>query len=122
MCPFAEPCILEYMQRLSTILSRVAVLIMVSNPLLVRAADALAPVPLGALTAQLYKYSLRIAGLAVFLMFILAGLTYIVPALKTKLGDPVKIIKDAIIGLIILASAYVILNSINPDLVRSSVQ
>gem|GEM_PF-4728687 len=110
------------MQRLSTILSRVAVLIMVSNPLLVRAADALAPVPLGALTAQLYKYSLRIAGLAVFLMFILAGLTYIVPALKTKLGDPVKIIKDAIIGLIILASAYVILNSINPDLVRSSVQ
>lgn len=67
----------------------------------------------------LYSYSLKIVGLAVFVMFLLAGLVYIIPALKTKFGEPWPIIQDAIIGLILLFSAYLILNTINPDLVRS---
>lgn len=86
------------------------------------AATTLEPVPLGALTAQLYSYALRIAGLGVFIMFILAGLAYMVPAIQSRVGKPTAIIQDAIIGLIILVSAFVILNSINPDLVGSRTQ
>lgn len=74
---------------------------------------------LGELTADLYSYALTIVGLAVFIMFVVAGLAAMVPALQKKVGTPTDIIKDAIIGLIILVSAFVILNTINPDLVRS---
>ncbi len=81
------------------------------------AANTLEPVPLGALTAQLYSYALRIAGLGVFIMFIIAGLAYMLPPVQKYVGNPVTIIQDAIIGLIILVSAFVILNSINKDLV-----
>ncbi len=84
------------------------------------AAPALQPVPLGELTAQLYSYALKIAGLAVFLMFILAGLTAMIPGLDKRFGAPAAIIKDAIIGLIILVSAYLVLNSISSDLVQSA--
>ncbi len=93
----------------------IAALIVV--PHFAAAATTLEPVPLGALTAELYSYALRIAGLAVFLMFILAGLAKMVPTIQKSVGEPTAIIKDAIIGLIILVSAYVILNSISPDLV-----
>lgn len=75
---------------------------------------------LGAAVASLYSYSLKIVGLAVFIMFLIAGLSYIVPD-RFKWGplkeDPIKIIQDAVIGLILLFAAYLILNTINPDLV-----
>jgi hypothetical protein len=86
-------------------------------PHITSAAAMLQPIPLGELTAQLYSYALKVAGLAVFIMFILAGLAYMVPAIQSKVGKPVQMIQDAVIGLIILASAFVILNSIHGDLV-----
>lgn len=89
-------------------------------PHLAKAASELAPLPLGELTAQLYSYALRVAGLAVFLMFLVAGLAKIVPSIQKKVGTPTAIIQDAIIGLVILVSAFVILNSINRDLVTGS--
>lgn len=85
-------------------------------PLTATAAD-LAPVPLGEFTSQLYTYALTVVGLAVFVMFLIAGLAKMIPALQSSVGSPTAIIKDAVIGLIILVSAYVILNSISPDLV-----
>lgn len=84
------------------------------------ATTTLQPVPLGGLTSQLYSYALRIAGLGVFIMFVIAGLAYMLPSLQSRVGIPTKIIQDAIIGLIILVSAFVILNSINPALVGST--
>lgn len=83
------------------------------------AADELQPVPLGKVISDLYDYSLGIVGLAAFLMFLLAGLSFIFPPLKDalKIKDPWQIIKDAAIGILLLFSAYLILNSINPDLV-----
>ncbi len=74
----------------------------------------------GVVVSDLYSYSLRIVGLCVFVMFLIAGLTYIIPGLQKKFGDPWQIIKDAVIGLILLFSAYLILNTINPDLVGGS--
>ncbi len=75
---------------------------------------------LGAAVASFYSYAFTIVGLAVFIMFLLAGLAYIIPD-RFKVGvfktNPITIITDAIIGLILLFSAYLILNTINPDLV-----
>jgi hypothetical protein len=69
--------------------------------------------------SDLYSYSLKIVGLCVIVMFLIAGLTFIIPDLKKYLNepDPWVIIKDAVIGLVLLFSAYLILNTINPDLV-----
>lgn len=83
----------------------------------VAVAAELKTLPIGELASNLYSFSLKIVGLAVFVMFLLAGLTYIVPGLEKAYGKPTAIVKDAVIGLIILASAYIILNSISPDLV-----
>jgi ABC-type enterochelin transport system permease subunit len=77
------------------------------------------PIPLGQPISQLYSTSLRVVGLAAFIMFLLAGLSYIIPENWRPgiLKDPIEIIKNTIIGVVILFSAYVVLNSINPDLV-----
>lgn len=72
---------------------------------------------LGQTVSTLYSYSLSLVGLCVFIMFLLAGLAYMIPLARKTFGDPWEIIQNAIIGLVLLFSAYVILNSINPDLV-----
>lgn len=82
------------------------------------------PVPLGQPISELYNYSLRLVGLAAFVMLIYAGLIYMLPDdLRKKWGtpNPWDVIKDVIIGVILLFSAYVILNTINPDLVQTSI-
>jgi uncharacterized membrane protein YeaQ/YmgE (transglycosylase-associated protein family) len=69
---------------------------------------------LGQFIGALYQYSLGLVGLAVFGMFLYAGI-------KMMFGDrsgAIKIIQDAVIGALILLSAYVILNTINPDYVK----
>ncbi len=79
--------------------------------------NSLGVVPLGALINGLYQYAISIVGLCVFIMFLMAGLAYMIPAMRERF-PPLKIIQDAVIGLVILFSAYLILNSINPDLVQ----
>ena len=75
---------------------------------------------LGRAVATLYTYSLTIVGLAIFVMFLFAGLIYIIPE-RFRKGilnqNPITVITDAVIGFILLLSAYMILNTINPDLV-----
>lgn len=70
--------------------------------------------------SDLYSYSLKIVGLAVFVMFLVAGLAYMVPFIRSRVGEPIEIIKNAVIGLVLLFSAFLILNTINPDLVGGS--
>ena len=76
-------------------------------------------VPFGSVITQLYSKSLQIVGLAVFIMFLIAGMSYIIPDRfkPAFMKDPVTIIQDAVIGTILLFSAYVILNTLNPALV-----
>lgn len=113
----------ESMFRLCVRIFLVAIVIFVASPAYTVAA---APnVPLEALrqtVSDLYSYSLKVVGLCVFIMFLIAGLTYIIPGLESKVGKPMDIIKDAVIGLVLLFSAYLILNTINPDLVGGGTQ
>ena len=93
--------------------------------LLLAPATALAQVtelgvtPFGEVISRLYDTSLSVVGLAVFIMFLIAGLSYIIPdAIKPSfMKNPRTIILDAVIGTILLFSAYVILNTLNPALV-----
>jgi hypothetical protein len=74
------------------------------------------------LVGDLYNQALTFVGLCVFVMYLYAGMSYIIPkSIQPKsMGDPWTIIQDATIGLVLLFSAYLILNTINPDLVGNS--
>jgi len=72
-----------------------------------------APNPLGQVIADAYTYAQSLVGLAVFFMFVYAG----IQMLLGKRSVAISILKDAVIGTILLFSAYVILYSINHDLV-----
>jgi len=71
---------------------------------------------LGELITGIYSYALEIVGLCVFVMFLYAGYQ----VMFGNRSQAIRIMQDAAVGLIILFSAYVILNSINPDLVERS--
>jgi hypothetical protein len=108
------------MHRLYRWLLVIVAVTLIASPALAATTTLGANEPLSSLqtvVSDLYSYSLKLVGLCVFVMFLIAGLTYIIPGLQKKFGDPWDIIKDAIIGLVLLFSAYLILNTINPDLV-----
>lgn len=69
---------------------------------------------LGELVLAIYNYSLEIVGLFVFVMFLYAG--YLL--MFGRQSQAIAIMKDAVIGVLLLFSSYVILNSINTDLVN----
>ncbi len=73
---------------------------------------------LGTFISEIYQYSLSLVGLFVFLMMLYAGFQL----MFGKTAEAKKIILDGIIGAILLFSAYVILNTINPDLVGQPAQ
>ncbi len=64
-----------------------------------------------------FRWGILLGGLAAFVILILAGFQYL-----TSVGDPVKMqearnrIRDAILGLILLLSTFLILNTLNPEL------
>lgn len=69
----------------------------------------------GDLVAWIYTYAQTVIGLCIFGMFLYAGLRLII------LGDrkgAQQIAVDAVVALALLFAAYVILNSINHDLVE----
>jgi hypothetical protein len=87
--------------------------------LLAANAEALKAVPIGKPISDLYSYSLRIVGVFAFVMFLYAGVMYMLPeSMRPANGTkPLEIIKNVIIGVVLLFSAYVILNTLNPALV-----
>lgn len=70
----------------------------------------------GELISQAYSYSLNLIGIAAFAMLVYAGIRMIMG----KRDEALRIVKDVVIGVILLFSAYVILYNINHDLVGSS--
>lgn len=74
---------------------------------------------LGQLVGIFYAYALEIAGLCVFLVVVYAGFSYMFGE-KLPGGSAMSIIQNAVIGLVLLYSAYIILSAINCDLVGSS--
>ncbi|MFH0969727.1 MAG: hypothetical protein V1804_04420 [Patescibacteria group bacterium] len=68
---------------------------------------------------SLYKFGIWTVGIAALLMITIGGFMYMVSAGNTsKMDVAKKVIINAIIGLIIALTAYLILYIINPDLVK----
>ena len=68
--------------------------------------------------ARLYQFGLMIAGLAAFGAIVFGSIQYIASAGNTSLqGDAKDRIYQAILGLILLLGAFLVLYTINPDLV-----
>jgi len=73
------------------------------------------------LIQYLYEWGITLGGLAVFISLIIAGIQYL-----SSFGNPVSMknamdrIKSAFLGLILLLSSWLILNTINPDLTSFS--
>jgi len=69
--------------------------------------------------AYLYEWGIGLGGIAVFIMLVIAGFQYL-----TSVGDPAKVtmavakIRSAILGLILLLSSWIILDTINPQLTQ----
>jgi len=76
---------------------------------------------LPAFISSVYSFSLTILGLAIFVQIIRAGFKWFTAAGNAgKSGEATKMIKNAIIGAILLLASYLILNVINPDLVKNT--
>ena len=80
-------------------------------------ASAQEPESLEQMISSLYDGSVRVVGLAAFLMFLYAGVLRMLP--EGLGGNPQRsneIMIDAVVGMVLLLSAVLILDSINPDL------
>jgi len=76
---------------------------------------------LGVFMQNIYSFSITIVGILIFVRFIWAGWLYLSAAGNAgKTGEAKTMMQNAIIGAVILFSAYLILYVINPDLVSNS--
>ncbi len=62
-----------------------------------------------------YRYALALVGVAAVAMIVYGGIRYAISG-----GGALDIIKSAIFGLVLLLGSYVLLNTINPDIVNLS--
>lgn len=82
---------------------------------------AVQPRDLGELAESLYRWSLRIIGLAVLIVFFVGLFMQLTAAgLPVQVGQAKTLMTNAAYGAVLLLAAYVILNTINPDFVRQS--
>lgn len=73
---------------------------------------------IGNFIGQIYSFSLTVAGIVIFVRFIYAGFLYLTAAGNTSnVSRARSIMINGIWGVVLLFSAYLILNVINPDLV-----
>lgn len=71
--------------------------------------------------SSIYSFSITVVGLAIFVRILHAGFLWVTAAGNaSKVSDAQDKIKNAVIGAILLFSAYMILYVINPDLVKNS--
>lgn len=76
-------------------------------------------VGLGDFLASLYTFLVGVVALAAFLMFILGGVTYLTAGdNESRIGKAKALMKNAVTGLTIALLSWLILFTINPDLVR----
>ncbi len=75
--------------------------------------------PPGSFVEAFYQWALSIAGILAFGIIIFGGVKYMVSAGNPSMqGDAKEWIKAAILGVVLLACAYLILYTINPNLVN----
>ena len=69
--------------------------------------------------ADVYKFGIWAIGIAALLMIVIGGYMYIMSAGNNSMMEKAKgVITDAIIGIIMVMTAYVLLYEINPNLVQ----
>jgi len=78
---------------------------------------------IGQFVKDLYIFSISIVGLAVFIQFLRAGFSYFFKAAgnASETANARSMMTNAVIGAILLLSAYLILYVINPDLVNTNI-
>ena len=92
-------------------------------PLQLRTPTEDLPGDLGELIESLFNWSLRIIGLLLFVRFFWAGVMWFTAAGNSAtINKAQDMMKNAALGALVLFSAYLILYTINPDLVRSTVR
>ncbi|MBP7005597.1 hypothetical protein KBB27_00525 [Patescibacteria group bacterium] len=81
--------------------------------------DGIVTVPfLAQYISGIYRYLLGISTLVAIIMVIYGGFLYLLGATQGKAGEGLGYIKDALGGLVVLYSSYVILWVVNPNLIN----
>jgi uncharacterized membrane protein len=76
---------------------------------------------LGVFIQNIYSFAISIVGILIFVRFIWAGWLYLTAAANAgNIANSKKMMKDALIGAVLLFSSYLILYIINPDLVQNT--
>ncbi len=71
------------------------------------------------LIKYLYEWGVSLGGIAVFIMLLAAGIQYLTSAGDpSKMGAAVKRIQSSILGLVLLLTSWLILNTISPQFVQ----
>lgn len=79
------------------------------------------PTDLGGLIGQVFNWSLSVIGLVVFVMILFSGFQWLTAAGNPgQIGQAKNRMTNALLGAALLLSAYLILNVINPNLVRQT--
>lgn len=68
--------------------------------------------------SYIFQFSLAAVGIALIYSFSRAGLEWMFSDVISKKQDAIQRIKDAVLGLVILLGSYIVLYTINPDLVN----
>ena len=90
------------------------------SPITVFAAQDVAKTPMGLISVLIW-WAFRLAGILAFVMIVYAGFQYLVSGGNTaQQKDAQERIMNAIIGLVLLFAFYIILYTINPDILSGS--
>lgn len=81
----------------------------------------LMPSDFGSLIESIFNWALALVGIAVFVNFLWAGFLWFTAAGRPgPINQAQEKMTNALIGAIILLASYLILNTINPDLVKNT--
>ena len=72
----------------------------------------------GTYLSTLYTYAIGVAGVLAVIMFAIGGIHYMFPGKESK-GK--EFMTNAVFGIILALAAYLILNTINPDILKSNI-
>lgn len=76
---------------------------------------------IGTLINEIFRWSMSIVGIAVFINFLWAGVLWLTAAGRPgQIGSAKEKMTNSLIGFIVLLAAYLILKTINPDLVQQT--
>lgn len=71
--------------------------------------------------ARIYRYTVGIGGILATVMIIFGGIVYLTAGGNTgRIGEAKEYISNALIGLVLLFTSYLLLQTLNPDLVKLS--